>query len=139
MLSGFKLPVVLDVPLSGLGQTTHYLSMLYIGGMLAQTNIKGVFGMKRVYLLSINKMVVSPAILIILFSLILRLFSLEMDSVAFSVVILQSGTPCMAIIVVLARKFDADDIHATENVFVTTLFSILTLPFLYLLIETIAF
>ncbi len=139
MLSGFRLPAVIDVPLSGLGQTTHYLSMLYIGGMLAQTNIRGVFGRKQVYLLSLNKMVLSPLILIVLFSLLLRVFSLEMDPVAFSVVILQSGTPCMAIIVVLARKFNADDIHATENVFVTTLFSILTLPFLYRMIEAIAF
>ena len=139
MLSGFSLPGVIDVPLSGLGQTTHYLSMLYIGGMLAQTNIRGVFGRGRVYLLSLNKMVLSPAILIVLFSLLLRLLSLDIDPVAFSVVILQSGTPCMAIIVVLAKKFNVDDIHATENVFVTTLFSILTLPFLYRMIEAIAF
>ncbi|TVR68508.1 MAG: AEC family transporter [Marinilabiliales bacterium] len=139
MMGRVNLPAVIDVPLRGLGQTTHYLSMLYIGGMLAQTNIRGVFAMKRVYLLSLNKMIVSPAILIILFSLLLRVFSLEMDTVAFSVVVLQAGTPCMAIIVVLARRFNADDIHATENVFVTTLFSILTLPFLYWMVQAIAF
>jgi malate permease and related proteins len=135
MLSGVRLPDVLNIPLSGLGQTTNYLAMLYIGGMLAQTDIKGVFRMKHVYFLSFNKMILAPVILIVLFRIILSMLSLSMDPVAFSVVILQSGTPCMTVIVVLARKFNADDVHATENVFITTLFSLVTLPFLNWMIE----
>ena len=137
MLTGFNLPSVLEIPLSGLGQTTNHLSMLYIGGILAQTDIRGVFLRRQVYILSIIKLILSPFLLIIGFKLFLGLFSLNIDPIAFSVVILQSGTPCMAIIVVLARKFNADDSHAMENVFITTLFSLFTLPFLYWLIETI--
>ncbi len=139
MLTGINLPEVIDLPLSGLGQTTNYLSMLYIGGMLAQTDIKGVFGRKQVYLLSINKMIISPILLILLFRFTLNILSLNIDPTAFAVVILQAGTPCMAIIVVLARKFKADDAHAMENVFFTTLISLFTLPFLYWMIESITF
>lgn len=139
MLGRVRLPDVISIPLSGTGQTTNYLSMLYIGGMLAQTDIRGVFMKKQVYILALNKMILAPLLLIIIFRLILNLLSLNMDPVAFSVVILQAGTPCMAIIVVLAKRFNADDKHAMENVFISTLLSLLTLPFLYWLIDTIAF
>lgn len=139
MLGGINLPGVINIPLSGLGQTTRYLSMLYIGGILAQTDLKGVFMRKKAYLLSANKMIISPLLLIIIFRTILNVLSLEMDPIAFSVVIIQSGTPCMAIIVVLAKKFNADDAHAMENVFISTLLSLFTLPFLYWMTETVVF
>ncbi len=137
MLSGIKLPEIIDTPVSGLGQTTSYLAMLYIGGMLAHTNIKGIFRQKKGYILSLNKLIIAPLALIMIFRLTLSLLTLKIDPVAFYVVILQSGTPCMAIIVVLAKRFKADDIHATENVFISTLLSLFTLPFLYWLIENI--
>lgn len=139
MLTGINIPEVINTPLTGLGDTTSYLSMLYIGSMLAQTNIRKVFRRSQTYLLSINKMVISPVLLIVIFRAILNWLSLDMDPVAFSVVILQSGTPCMAIIVVLAKKFNADDSQAMENVFISTLMSLFTLPFLYWMIETITF
>ncbi len=137
MLLRIQLPEVIDTPLSGLGQTTSFLAMLYIGGMLAQTNIKGVFKQKKAYLLSLNKLILAPLALIIIFRFILNLLSLDIDPVAFFVVILQSGTPCMAMIVVLAKRYSADDLHATENVFISTLLSLFTLPVLYWLIESI--
>jgi malate permease and related proteins len=91
--------------------------------------------MTHVYWLSFNKMILGPVILVLFFRFILGLLSLPIDPVAFSVVILQCGTPCMTVIVVLAKRFKADDVHATENVFVTTLFSLFTLPFLNWMIE----
>jgi malate permease and related proteins len=139
MLTGVRLPAVIDIPFSGLGQTTNYLSMLYIGGMLAQTDIHGVFKRKMVYFLSVNKLIIAPFLLIIIFRTFLDLLSLHIDPVAFSVVILQCGTPCMTIFVVLAKKFNADDAHAMENVFISTLLSLFTLPFLNWMIEIIAF
>jgi malate permease and related proteins len=139
MLAGISLPSVLNTPLTGLGQTTSYLSMLYIGSMLAQTDIRSVFKRRQAYVLSINKMVISPVLLIIIFRALLNSLSLNMDPVAFTVVIMQAGTPCMAIIVVLAKQYNADDSHAMENVFISTIMSLFTLPLLYWMIETINF
>lgn len=48
---------------------------------------------------------------------------------------MQTAMPCMAMVVVLAKKFGSDDIHATENLFLTTLLSLGTLPLLYLIIQ----
>jgi malate permease and related proteins len=139
MLSGIRLPEFMEIPLGGLGDTTSYLSMLYIGSMLAQTNIRRVLRGRQAYILSVNKMIISPVLLIVMFRLILDLLSINMDPVAFTVVILQAGTPCMTVIVVLARKFNADDRHAMENVVISTIMSLITLPLLYWMIGSLAF
>ena len=139
MLTRVNIPSVINIPVTGLGETTSYLSMLYIGSMLAHSDIRSVVRRRPAYLLSVNKMVISPVLLIIAFRIILDLLSLQIDPVAFTVVIMQAGTPCMTIIVVLAKKFKADDIHAMENVFISTIMSLFTLPLLYWLIETVAF
>jgi len=137
MLIDFNIPEVVITPLFGMGQTTNYLSMLYIGAMLAHTNIKGIFMRNSVYFLSLNKLITGPFILALLFYFGLAWLNIKMSPLAFSVVVLQAGMPCMALVVVLANKFGADDYLATENLFVTTLLSILTLPLLYYFIEIV--
>ncbi len=137
MLVGFDIPEVVITPLFGMGQTTNYLSMLYIGAMLAHTNIKGILMRKSVYILSLNKLITGPFILAVLFYFGMALLNIKMSPLAFSVVVLQAGMPCMALVVVLAKKFGADDYLATENLFVTTVLSILTLPLLYYFIEIV--
>ena len=137
MLVHFEIPEVVMTPLYGMGQTTNYLSMLYIGAMLAQTNIRGTIARRSIYILSFNKLIAGPVLLALFFVLIMKVFHIEISPLAFSVVILQAGMPCMALVVVLAKKFGADDYLATENLFVSTLFSIITLPILYYFIEFI--
>jgi len=51
-----------------------------------------------------------------------------------SVVILESAMPCMANIVIIAKMYKVDENLATANVFVSTVLSIFTLPFIYWLI-----
>jgi malate permease and related proteins len=135
MLAGIKLPQILDIPLRGVGNTTNFLSMLYIGAMLAQINIRGVLGRLSVIVLCFNKQLLIPFVLILLTSFLTSSLKLEFDPLARSVVILQSAMPSMAVIVVLARKFGADDLLAAENLFVTTILSLVTLPVVYFLIE----
>lgn len=134
MIFNINLPYLLDSPLSGLGETTNYLSMLYIGAMLAQINIRGILSRGSVFVLSFNKLLLIPFIMILLVNAASSFFHLELSHIAGSVIILQSGMPCMAIIVVLARKFRADDELATINLFVSTILSVITLPFLYYLV-----
>ncbi len=135
MLLEIRLPDILQSSLGGLGKTTNYLAMLYIGALLANTNVKNLIKNKSIFILSFNKLLLVPFILIFVIDFITSLFAFEISHIAKSVVILQIGMPCMAIIVILAKKFQSDDRLATENVFVSTVFSIITLPFLYFLIQ----
>lgn len=135
MLLQFEIPEVIMSPLFGIGQTTNYLSMLYIGAMLAHTNIRGTISRSSIYILSFNKLILGPGFLVLFFALLIRLFNIPISPMAFTVVMLEAGMPCMALVVVLAKRFGADDYLATENLFVSTILSIATLPLLYYFIQ----
>ncbi|MDA3837491.1 MAG: AEC family transporter [Candidatus Delongbacteria bacterium] len=126
-----ELPYILDKTFSGLGGTTIYLSMIYIGMMLSRISIKGTFKELQIYVLSVNKMLIVPFILLLIINFTESLFGYEMDVIAKSVVVLQTAMPCMAMIVIIATEFGSDDELAAKNVFLTTLFSIVTLPVVY--------
>ena len=132
-----KLPTSLSESLGGLGNTTIYLSMLYIGAILAGINWKKAIVSGQAYLLSFNKLIIIPFLALGLYVLMFRFLSFELDEPAASVIILESAMPCMANIVVLAKIYGADDKIATENVFISTILSILTLPVIYFVLGNV--
>ncbi|MDA3952684.1 MAG: AEC family transporter [Bacteroidales bacterium] len=131
----FKLPEFINVPATGLGKTTIYLAMLYIGAVLAQNPMITAFKKKEIYALIFNKMLFIPFILLLIINLATYLFDIQIGNVAKTVVVMQTAMPCMAMVVVLAKKFGSDDIHATENLFLSTIISLATLPLIYLIIQ----
>ena len=123
-----KLPPLLVKPLTELGSANTWLSMLYIGAMLVLADVGGLLGRKSLYIISINRLIVVPAILIFLFAAISWLTGLSADKMVASVIILEASMPCMASVVIMAKELGADDHQAVGNVFVSTIISILTLP-----------
>jgi len=139
MIFRLRLPEMINYPLAGLGNTTMYLAMLYIGILLAKSKILSMFRKKDVLILSFNKLLLLPILLIVLFRFLLNLFSINMDQIAFSVIILEAAMPCMTILVILAKRFGADDEKAMEDFVVSTILSILSLPLVIYLINYIGF
>jgi malate permease and related proteins len=90
---------------------------------------------KQIYILSFNKMILVPFIMLMLINSVQHIFGFNMDEAAKSVVILQTATPCMATIVIMAAEFKSDAELAAKNVFLTTLLSVITLPVVYWLIN----
>ncbi len=131
MITGVKIPEIAYNALSGMGNTTIYLSMLYIGSMLAYTKIKGIFQRKDIIFLSLNKLITGPILLLVIVNIIINYTGIALSDMAKTVLVLQSAMPCMSIIVIMAKNYGANDQNATENVFLTTILSIFTLPFLY--------
>ena len=132
---GIKFPDYLYNPVAGLGKTTIYLAMLYIGAVLARNPMIAAFKKPEIYMLIFNKMLLVPFILLMLINTASLIFGLQIGNIAKTVVVMQTAMPCMAMVVVLAKKFGSDDIHATENLFLSTILSLATLPFLYFLIN----
>lgn len=139
MIFRIRLPEIINYPLAGLGKTTMYLAMLYIGILLAKSKILSMFRIKDVLILSFNKLLFLPILLIVLFRFLLNIFSINMDQIAFSVIILEAAMPCMTILVILAKRFGADDEKAMKNFVVSTILSILSLPLVIYLINYISF
>jgi malate permease and related proteins len=131
MVFSIQFPDVIFEPLNGLGKTTIYLSMLYIGAMLVQTRVRGIFKKPHVFLLTFNKLLFIPFILAISINLLTYLLFPGFGDIARKVLILEASMPCMATIVVMANKFGSDDGLATENVFISTIFSIISIPVVY--------
>jgi malate permease and related proteins len=134
-LFSVKLPDLLLKPLAELGSANTWLCMLYIGAMLAFSDVGGLLGKKSLYIISINRLILIPAILISVFAVFSSIIGLSADKMVVSVIILEASMPCMASVVIMAKEFDADDRLAVGNVFVSTILSILTLPFVLMAIN----
>lgn len=132
-----KLPELLVKPLSELGSANTWLSMLYIGAMLAFSNVGDLLKRWSVYIISINRLILVPALLVAAFYFISLIPANPPDSLVSSVIILEASMPCMASVVIMAKEFGADDRLAVGNVFVSTILSILTLPLLVMILGRI--
>lgn len=135
LLFGLKIPEYFDATVSGLGKTTIYLAMLYIGAVLAQNPMITAFKKPEIYVLIFNKMFFIPFILLLMINLASSLFGIHIGDIAKTVVVMQTAMPCMAMVVVLAKKFGSDDVHATENLFLSTIISLASLPFIYFIVQ----
>jgi hypothetical protein len=131
-LASLKIPKLLLDPLSGLGASNTYLSMMYIGAVLYFASIRNMVGRKSIYFLSLNKMIIVPLMLIGIFAILNSFLSVKIDSIVISVIVMQAAMPCMVNVVILANYLGEDDSLATANVFLTTILSIVTLPLILL-------
>ncbi|MGE5458635.1 MAG: AEC family transporter [Methanococcaceae archaeon] len=136
-LLSLKLPPVLLNPLNGLGDSTVYLSMLYIGSTVFYSKLREFLYNKEVYVLTLYKLIIGPAIILAIFSLLNRLLPGRFDPVVVSTLMVMVSMPAMANVVIMARNFGADDKLAAANVFVSTLVSLITLPLILLLMDLV--
>ncbi|PYG86930.1 hypothetical protein LY28_02551 [Ruminiclostridium sufflavum DSM 19573] len=112
---------------NGLGKTTIYISMVFIGMLLANTKISGIRDVlsRAAYLvLSLFKLLVVPIMAVLFF----RLANNYFDPFVKKIVVLQLAMPASTVVSALALQYDSDYNAATESVFVSTLLSIITLP-----------
>lgn len=123
-----RLPDIIIKPMAQLGSANTWLSMLYIGALMSFSSVGGLIRRKSVYLLSLNRLVLLPAVLIALFYFVGVVTGVSPDKLVSSVIILEASMPCMATVVIMAKELGSDDTIAVANVFVSTLLSILTLP-----------
>jgi len=132
---GIRLPGVFQTALGGLGNTTLYLAMIYIGILLSKSRLATMIKKQDVLMLSFNKLLLIPLIIIGLFWMLFRFTSFALDQVTMSVIVLEAAMPCMTILVILAKHYGADDQKAMENFVVSTVFSVLTLPVVLLILQ----
>ena len=135
LLLNIHIPDFLFGPLEGLGKTTIYLAMLYTGAILAYINIKEIVRDVTSFLLSFNKLLLAPVLLIFLMKAIFLILPIDLNATAKTVIVLEAAMPCQTLMIILARQFDKDDFYATQNFSVSTLLSIITLPIIYYLTQ----
>ncbi|TGG88681.1 AEC family transporter [Geotoga petraea] len=116
------LPKAITGSLDLLGSVTTPLSMIVIGGLLAKVSINKIFSNYRVYLISIFRLFLVP--MIVYFTL--RNF---VDGVyLLGVPVLLSSMPVAANSAILAEEYKGNAELASQTVFISTLFSIISIP-----------
>ena len=120
-VNSISLPQPIYDTLQFSADTTVCLSMIYIGSLLAVANIKEIFKDKKVYVFSFVTLIIMP-----LFTKAVA--SLFLDGIALSVLVVLMGTPAAAALPSFAEIYGNDEKRASEYVFVSTIFSVITLP-----------
>ncbi len=125
---------VLYTAFNGLGHTTIYLSMVFIGLILSNVKITGmteILSKSKYLVYSAFKLLIVPVLAILFFRFTGNFF----DVFVKRIVVLQLAMPSSTIVSALALQYDSDYNAATEGIFISTLLSIITLPFIvYLLV-----
>ena len=128
-LTRTMLPTTVKEGLSMLGDMTFPLSMLIIGSLLADMKLIKILSHYSVYLFSILKLLIIPAVMLI----IATLFDLPQYIAITGITMCAS--PTAANTAVLAEVYDNDSALAARLVGVTTLFCLITMPFMLWLSE----
>ena len=130
---GLRLPGTLNDAAAAVGAATTPLSMMFIGATLAGISFAGALKKPQIYVLSVVKMIIVP----VLAMLVIRALSLPLSEAAAGALVFQLAMPCQTIFAVIASEYKLDTAYAAEIIFMTTVFSAVSLPLVYRLMEVI--
>ncbi|MGN0181750.1 MAG: AEC family transporter [Candidatus Ornithomonoglobus sp.] len=122
---------ILKTSLEGIAGTTTYLSMLFLGGTLADVDFGQIYKRVSLYAMLIIKMLLFPAAL----AAVLKLTG--MNTTVAGVVVLQCAMPVSTVLTILASEYRCDVLYGAEGSFITTAACVVTLPAVYWMITQI--
>ena len=120
------LPELLTYPLGLIANMNTPLAMIVAGANLAQADLLSCLKKPRVYLISFLRLLVLPALSLLLLWVLHITISLDF-TIAFTVFI-ASACPVGAVSIMFAERFGKDSSYATELFVVSTVLSLLTIP-----------
>ncbi len=123
-----RLPAALTKTIDMVGGITSPLAMIIVGAGLQKTAISQVLKNTRLHVFSFFKLIIAPLIAYLIFSQFI------VNQMILVVVVIFSGLPTATVAAVLAECYKHDYIFASEIVFITTLYSLVTIPLLFLIL-----
>lgn len=127
-LFSIELPKPIFMTVEMVANTTTPLSMILAGVLLASGGFVEMFSNVKVYVASFIRLLVLPLLVL----LILKLFTDDRYMVGIPVII--TAMPIAANCSILAEQYDGNAYLGAQCVFISTLFSILTIPLITLLL-----
>lgn len=116
-----KLPKIILETVYGIGGTSKYLTMIYLGAALSFISHRGILKKYHIFVLALFKMVIVPVSMF-------GLFRHFLPGVQTGILTIVSGLPTMTTVVMLAKTYQSDDRLATETIFLTTVLCLITFP-----------
>ncbi len=127
MLLPISLPTVITDTIASVSKCTTPLSMFVIGAILADADMKTMFS-KEAFYFTFWRLLGLPLFI----WAVLKPFHL--DPLLISISVIMSGMPAGSTTSILADQFGGDSMFAAQVTFVSTLFSMATIPLLGLLL-----
>lgn len=121
---GITLPAVVTGTIDSIASVCTPLSMLVTGAMLSQMPIKEVFAERKIYVLSIIRLILLPFMIFILTRYILKL----QDDWLIIIPVVVAGMPVASNAAMMANAYDSDAKFASQIVMITTLISCASIP-----------
>ena len=122
VLTGIRIPLVLNTALQKMGATATPLAMIYLGGVFACIDVLSFIRKPDYYGITLIKMLVFPVLFYILLGFVHIPADIRMTMA------LTSAMPVMSSVVMMANASGSDGDYAMGGIVVTTLCSVLTLP-----------
>jgi predicted permease len=123
-----QLPLPISEAVAMIGSMASPLSMLIVGSLLAEVPLRGMLKGREVYIGSMIRLIVMP---LIVYGL-LRLLPLPKE--VFQVCVILVAMPAAANTAILAEKFGGDAMLSSRLIGITTVFSIFTIPLIFILL-----
>ncbi len=129
--TGIKLPIPISETIAHFARVATPMGMVVSGIMIAESSIKNLFGEARIYLLTLLRLFAAP----ILIYFILLPFNL--DPVILKISVIYCALPVASSTTIFALQYKGDAAHAAGSVFMTTVFSMLTVPLCAYILELV--
>ena len=126
---------IINDSISSVGNMIGPASMIVTGMLFAGMDLKQIFTNKKVYFISVLRLIVLPIFALILIKLShLAAFSADGDKIML-IVFLAIITPSASTVTQMCQVYGNDSQYASAINVVTTLFSIVTMPLLVMLFQ----
>lgn len=128
----FQIPIpsVIGDVLDAVGATMSPLCMIVIGLQLTESKPSEVMTNHKLMIMCLFRLIIIPGIVF------LPMYLLKVDSLVICIVTLYAMLPCSAVCVALAEEYENNTKLAAEGTFLSTLFSIATIPVIGILLTT---
>lgn len=135
----FSIPVpdFINSALKYLGAFVTPLALIYIGIMLYNAGLKNMRLDRDSILALVGRFVICPIIIIILIMIGTGAFGIVMPSIEKNSFIVQSATPMLAVLPILADQYHGDVKYATNITTISTVLFIVVVPVLMLITQYI--
>lgn len=128
MAMRWSLPRVADTAFVSMSACIGPLSMLTIGILIAEIDLKSMFVNRRIYLVTVFRLLVYPLLAMGTSFLIWKLFPVQVDPVIYLIVLMGACGPAATSLTQMAQMFDNDPGYASSINVLTTFGSIVTMP-----------
>ena len=132
-----KLPVIIDDTMNIVGSTIGPIGMLITGMAIADKDLKEIFCKIRNYMPVFFRLIIYPIVLIAVFSGTHLVTYVSDGKNILMTIFIASITPTAAVVTSMAELYNRDPSYAAELCVLSTIFSIITMPVLLFVFNSV--